>query len=81
MEGIRRGAQSDFGSRLQFLQLLRKRPNHILLEVNFVFEIFGGLLEELVRVAGIAMPAGKLAAAIGIDGVSERQFSLRIDLG
>ena len=44
--------------------------------VDLVFEILGSHFHELVGVAGVAVFAGELAAAVGIDGPLEGHVGL-----
>src|ERR1700733_1469255 len=77
LEGVRCGAQSNLGSRLQLLQFLCKKPRGIFLEIDLVFKVFGCELKKLVGKARVAVSAGELAPSIGIDGVGEGQSSFR----
>ena len=69
-------AKGDVGSRFQAPQFLGQEPCRVLFEVNLVLEVFRCKFEKFVGIAGIAIAAGKLAAAIGIDGVGEGQLAL-----
>ena len=69
--GVGGCAQCNLCVWLQPTQLLLQQPGRILLEVNLPFEFLGLHLKEFMRVAGVAVAACKLTAAVRVDGVSE----------
>ena len=70
--GIGGGADGDLLAGLNLAQLLAQQLRGLLLDVDLPLEV-GAVahLHELVGVARVAIFAGELASAIGIDGPSE----------
>ena len=62
-----------------FLQIAPQQPRRFVLYKDFVFELIRITdLHELMRVARIAILAGELAAAIGIDGPGKGKIAMRV---
>ena len=62
-----------------FFQIAAQEPRGLILDEYFVLELIGiADLHELVRVARIAVLAGELATAIGIDSPRERKIATRV---
>ncbi len=80
LPGIGGGTEGDFFVEPvlagEFAEVLLEEPGGVFLDEDLFFEGFGGAeaggftrgFEEFVSVAGVAVAAGELAAAIGIDG-------------
>src|ERR1041385_1765589 len=65
-------ADGDALTGTHMLEFLAQEPGAMLLDVNLAFKIQAvAQLHELVRVAGVAVLAGKLTSAIGIDHPAE----------
>ncbi len=70
--GIGGGSDGNLLPRLHPAQFLPQQVGGMLLDVDLLLEIHAvAHFHELVGVAGVAVFAGKLAAAIGIDGPLE----------
>ena len=77
------GTEGDFFGGINLSELLLEEPGGVVFQVDVAFEgglpgwrfAFGdgrgGGLEELVGVAGVAVAAGELAAAVRVDGIGE----------
>src|SRR5207302_8878890 len=72
--GIGRGTEGNAFSPLDAPQFAAQQVRGVLLDVDFLLELYTvAHLHELVGVAGVAVFARELAAAIGIDGPGERK--------
>ncbi len=77
--GLVRVGGGPNGDRLAILnlpQLLAQQIRGVLLDEDLVLEVFVGHFHEFVRVAGITVFAGKLAAPIRIDRPGEGQIPI-----
>jgi hypothetical protein len=75
--GIGRGAECNCFSTLDSTQVVPRQFRRVLLDVDFLLELPTIThFHEFVRVAGIAVFAGELTAAVGIGGPGERQPSV-----
>src|SRR5258708_37316110 len=73
---IRRRANRDLLPALDPFQLRPKQPRRLLLDENLSFKVHAlPQFHELVRIARVAVLAGKLATAIRIDGPRERKIA------
>ena len=78
--GVGGCADGDLLAGTDLAQLLPEEPGGVVLGEDFALEV-GRIAElhELVGVARIAVAAGKLAAAVGVDGPGETESAARGD--
>ena len=71
--GIGSGSERNGFPWLDSTQVAPQQIRSVLLDIDFLLELRAvAHFHELVRVAGIAVFAGELTAAVGIDGPGER---------